>query len=216
VGLNFTMTVGSVNTTVEVSGQVSDVNTQTPDVSTLVTQRQMRALPLNGRNPIQLATRTNGVSAASVPAVIQGLDSRSMSHLSVNGNQEFMTEYDLDGGIFQDPETNSGLNFPNPDALQETKFITSNYSAEYGQSAGGVFSVVTNSGTNQSHGSLWEFNRNSDLAARNYFLSSVAPLNQNQFGFTFDGPIVKNGLFAFGTIQWLRLRQGENLLGQCR
>jgi hypothetical protein len=208
LGLNFAMTVGAVNATVEVSGQVSGVNTQTPDVSTLVSQQQIKALPLNGRNAIQLATLTNGVSASSVPTVIQGLDSRSMSHLSVNGNQEFMTEYDLDGGVFQDPETNSGINFPNPDALREIKFITSNYSAEYGQSAGGVFSAVTNSGTNQLHGSLWEFNRNSALAARNYFLSTVAPLNQNQFGFTMGGPVVKNKLFAFGTIQWLRLRQG--------
>ena len=209
LGLNFQLQLGTLRQSVEVSGAVTVVNTQTTDVSTLITPQQMRELPLNGRNPIQLATLTNGVNVASVPTVIQGNDARSMSHLSVNGNQEFMTEYDLDGGRFQDPELNSGLNYPNPDAIREIRFVTSNYSAEYGQNAGGVLSVVTNSGTNDLHGDAWEFNRNGALAARTFFLPRVAPLNQNQFGFTLGGPIKKNKLFLFGTGQWLRLRQGS-------
>ncbi|MGH9397250.1 MAG: TonB-dependent receptor domain-containing protein [Terriglobia bacterium] len=209
LGLNLSLQVGNVRQAVQVSGSVPLVNTQTTEISTLINSRQIRELPLNGRNPIQLATLTNGVNVALVPTVIKGQNSQVMSHLGVNGNQMFMTEYELDGGEFEDPELNGGLNFPNPDAIQEFRFITSNYTAEYGKNPGGVLSVVTKSGTNDLHGDAWEFNRNSAVAARTFFLPTVPFLNQNQFGFTLGGPAIKNKLFLFGTAQWLRIAEGS-------
>jgi len=102
------------------------------------------------------------------------------------------------------------LNYPNPDAIQEFRFITGNYSAEFGRNPGGVMNVITRSGANAFHGSAWEFNRNSDLAARSFFLKQVTFLNQNQFGFSGGGPVVKNKIFLFGTGQRLKIRQGRS------
>ena len=168
-GVNIQLEVGEVTQSVEVSGGAPLVNTQTTDVSTLIDSRQVTELPLNSRNPIQLATLTNGVADAQVVEVLTGTDTRNASSMSVNGNRKTMTEYSLDGIEYTDQYLNAGLNYPNPDAIQEFRFITSNYSAEFGKAAGGVMSVVTKSGTNQIHGSAFEFNRNSAFAARSFF-----------------------------------------------
>ena len=185
------------------------VNTETTEISTLIDSQQIRELPLNGRNPIQLATLTNGITDSTIESVIEGNDARSSNFLGVNGNLENMTEYQLDGTEFDEPALNGGLNYPNPDALQEFRFITNNYSAEFGKNPGGVMEVITKSGTNQIHGDAWEFNRNSDLATRPFFQPKVPFLNQNQFGFDVGGPIRKDKIFAFGSAQWLRLSGGR-------
>jgi hypothetical protein len=91
--------------------------------------------------------------------------------------------------------------------------LTSNFSAQYGQDAGGVFNVVTKSGTNQLHGALWEFVRNNDFNARNFFASSNPQLAQNQFGAAAGGPIIKDKLFIFGSYEGLRVRQGSLVTG---
>lgn len=210
LGLNVTLEVGAVTEKIQVTEGAPLVNTQTSETGTLVGSTQIAELPLNGRNIIQLATLTNGVAAESVRTAITGGDERNASSMSVNGNRVTMTQYNLDGGQYSGPQLNSGLNYPNPDAIAEFRFITSNYSAEYGRNPGGVMNVVTKSGSNEIHGSAWEFNRNSDLAARSFFLPRVAFLNQNQYGFSGGGPVVKNKLFFFGTAQWLKIRQGRS------
>ncbi|MBS1798413.1 MAG: TonB-dependent receptor [Acidobacteria bacterium] len=207
-GINTTLKIGNVSQTVSVTGGLPIINTQTSEVGQLINSEQARELPLNGRNPIQLATLVNGVSGAQVVTVIVGADERNSNYMSVNGNRQYMTEYYLDGGEYRGPKMNSGLVYPNPDSLEQFRFITNNYSAEFGKNPGGLMNVVTKSGTNTLHGDLWEFNRNSAFAARNYFLNSVAPLNQNQFGFTVGGPFKKEKLFFFGSGEWLRIRQG--------
>ncbi|MFN7923218.1 MAG: carboxypeptidase-like regulatory domain-containing protein [Bryobacteraceae bacterium] len=208
-GINVALEVGSVSEKVEVSSGAPLVNTQTTEVGQLIESKQIVDLPLNGRNPIQLATLVNGVSSTRVHTVLLGTDERDASALAVNGNRVTMTQYNLDGGEYAGMRMNAGLNFPNPDAIAEFRFITNNYSAEFGKNPGGVMNVVTKSGTNEIHGSAWEFNRNSNFAARSFFLPRVAPLNQNQFGFSGGGPVIKNKFFFFGTAQWLRVRQGR-------
>jgi hypothetical protein len=206
-GINVQLEVGEVTQSIEVSGGAPLINTQTTDVSTLIDSQQVTELPLNSRNPIQLATLTNGVADAQVVEVLTGTDTRNASSMAVNGNRKTMTEYSLDGVEYTDQYLNAGLNYPNPDAIQEFRFITSNYSAEFGKAAGGVMSVVTKSGTNQIHGSVFEFNRNSKFAARQFFAGQKTFLNQNQFGFSIGGPAIKDKVFLFGTGQWLKRRE---------
>ena len=208
-GIDVTVQVGAVTESIEVAAGAPLVNTQTTEVGQLIESRQIVDLPLNGRNPIQLATLINGVTTSQVPVAMLGGDERNAAYLSVNGNRVYMTQYNLDGGEYDGKKMNTGMNYPNPDAIAEFRFITNNYSAEFGKNPGGVMNVVTKSGTNSYHGSLWEFNRNANFAARSFFLTKVAALNQNQFGGSFGGPIVKNKLFIFGTTQWTRIRQGR-------
>src|SRR2546428_13865889 len=91
------------------------------------------------------------------------------NRLAVNGNRVNGVQFNLDGADFGVPRFNTSLNYPNPDAVEEFRFTTSNYSAEYGKNPGGVMNVITRSGANEIHGTVWEFNRNSALAARQFF-----------------------------------------------
>jgi len=120
------------------------------------------------------------------------------------GNQNLFL---FDGAHFNAVFRNTGLNYPPPDALQEVKVLSNSFSAEYGRNAGSIFNVVTRSGTNEIHGSLWEFLRNHKLNARNFFAPSRKPqLIQNQFGAAAGGPIRKDKLFVFGSYEGLRVR----------
>jgi hypothetical protein len=209
-GINVALQVGAVSESVEVTAGAPVVNTQTTEVGQLIQSHAIVELPLNGRNPLQLATLVTGVSGEKVHGALVGTDERDATRMSVNGNRFKMTQYNLDGGEYSGMRMNTGLNYPNPDAVAEFRFITNNYSAEFGKNPGGVMNVVTKSGTNQFHGSAFEFNRNSAFAARSFFLPQVAPLNQNQFGFSGGGPVIRNKIFFFGTAQWLKLRQGRS------
>ena len=220
LGLNLTLTLGPLSDKVEVTGAAPLVNTQTTEVGTLIGTRMIAELPLNTRNPIQLMTLSTGITREGVALTMAGPpDARAgaagqSSTMSVNGNRVTMGEYLLDGTEFSLPTFNSGPNYPNPDALEEFRFIQSNYNAEFGKNPGGVMNAITKSGTNQFHGAAWEFNRNSALGTRSFFLPTKAFLNQNQFGFTFGGPIKKNKLFVFSTYQGLRIAQGRSSTSQ--
>ncbi|HLJ91514.1 MAG TPA: hypothetical protein VKZ53_32240 [Candidatus Angelobacter sp.] len=117
----------------------------------------------------------------------------------------------LNGATYEGAYFNEALNLPAPDALEEFRLITSNYSAEYGRNAGSVLNAIVKSGTNSFHGDLWEFLRNDALNSRNFFLNApgakVAKLDQNQFGLTGGGPAIKNRLFWFGSYQGFRISQ---------
>jgi hypothetical protein len=128
--------------------------------------------------------------------------------LNVNGSRQFHSTFMIDGGFNNDLFRNSGNAAPNPDAVQEFRLITSNFSAEFGRNSGAVFNVVTKSGTNQLHGSVFEFLRNDILNSRNFFQPTVSSLRQNQFGATAGGPIIRNKTFIFGSYQGLRIRNG--------
>jgi len=124
----------------------------------------------------------------------------------VNGSRLRQTSFLLDGGSNNTFFRNGGNQAPNPDAVEEFRLLTSNFDAEFGRLSGGVINVVTRAGTNTLHGSLFEFLRNNNLNARNYFQPTVAALHQNQFGATLGGPVIRNKTFVFGSYQGLRIR----------
>lgn len=204
--LDISLSVGSLQEAVTVTADVPLVETRNTSLGEVVNQTTITELPLNGRNPIQLAAYTAGVSTISAPTVLTWTG-RNGGQLTVHGSRANENDFMLDGqhmiGIYQ----NTGLNYPSPDSLQEFRLITSAYSAEFGRAAGSVFNAVTKSGTNELHGGLWEFLRNDALNARNFFSATVPSLRQNQFGGMLGGPIKKDKLFLFGTYQGLRIRE---------
>src|SRR2546427_624814 len=124
----------------------------------------------------------------------------------INGNGQGQVNFQMDGADHNDTYLNTSLPFPNPDSVQEFSLLSSNFTAEYGNAAGGIVNVVTRSGTNDIHGSLFEFLRNGKLNARQFFAVAQDQLKRNQFGGSGGGRIVKDKLFYFGTYQGTRVR----------
>ena len=115
-----------------------------------------------------------------------------------------MNQFTFNGGYFNNPSRNTGINYPPPDAIEEVRIQTHNFSAEFGRNPGSQVNVVSKAGTNEFHGAAWEFLRNNDLNARNFFSPSVPALKQNQFGAAGGGRIIKDKLFFFGSYEGLR------------
>ena len=214
-----TLQVGGQSTEVTVEGsQVGQVETQSSELSGVITGKQISQLELNGRNFTQLTTLVPGVSNQS------GQDEGTVG---INGNVAFSfnggrTEYnnwELDGGDNMDNGSNTSLNvYPSIDAIAEVKVLTSNYGAQYGRNGSGTVEVETKSGTSQFHGDVYEFVRNEAFNARNYFESSVPPYHKNDFGYTIGGPIFipghyntdKTKTFFFWSQEWRK----ESVPGQ--
>ncbi|MGA2268000.1 MAG: carboxypeptidase regulatory-like domain-containing protein [Bryobacteraceae bacterium] len=211
VRVDAALTVGSITESVTVTAEATLVDSRSAVMGTLIDGARLTDLPTNGRNVISLASLLPGVSDVSTSQTFTG--DRSGPTVSMSGTKANMNLFLFDGQDFQAVFRNTGLNFPPPDALQEVKVLTSSFSAEYGHNAGGVFNVVTKSGTNQLHGALWEFVRNSDFNARNFFSATVSQLAQNQFGAAAGGRIKKDKLFVFGSYEGLRIRQGSLATG---
>ncbi len=197
VTVNLVLKVGSRTETVTVNADASQVDTTTPTLSQVVDQRRINDLPLNGRNAASLTTLVAGVVVAPNAQADQGLTKTFPVAVTVtaNGTRVGQMSYLLDGGNNVDEYTNVNAPFPFPDALQEFSVQTSNYSAQYGQNAGGVVNIVTKSGTNSLHGDVFEYNRNAAYNAAPYFSFAngkkgvVDPLKRNQFGGTIGGPV---------------------------
>ncbi|MCB9384848.1 MAG: TonB-dependent receptor [Bryobacterales bacterium] len=198
-----TLEVGATTESITVSGAVAQVDTVGATIREVVDEKRITELPLNGRNPLQLVMLAPG----AVRAPGGGSLNRNEA-IAVNGGRGTATNYMLDGGDNNDPQQNVGAVTPNPDALEEFSVLTNNFSAEYGRNSGAVVNAVTKSGTNQFHGSLWEFLRNDALDARSYFGISKSKLRRNQFGATTGGPIVRNKAFFFGSYEGVRQRTG--------
>ena len=196
------MAVGGVTETVTVSADLAQVETRTSALRQVVDSARIVELPLNGRNPLQLSYMVAGSSGSADPA---GGQSENTS-VSIDGMRPNSNNYSLDGADNQDPFFNTPSVFPNPDALEEFSLQTSNYSAELGRNAGAVMNAVTRSGSNGLHGTLFEFLRNQDMDARNFFANSVSPFKRNQFGATVGGPIRKDKTFFFGSYQGTRVK----------
>ena len=203
------LAVGDVSESVTVTGEVIGVETRSTAVGELVDRTRIQELPLNGRNAMSLARVVPGVISVSTPTV--QTQSRSGPSITVAGGRNTQNEFRFDGISFKNLTQNTALNYPSPDALQEFRVLTSNYSAEFGRNSGGVFNSLTRSGSNQFHGSLWEFLRNTDLNARNFFSVAKPDLKQNQYGFTVGGPAIRNKLFFFGSFQGTKIRQSQLL-----
>ena len=200
--VNVTMQVGSEQVTVNVEASAPQVNATTGTLSQVIGQQQVNELPLNGRNGAALTTLVAGVVIAPNAQADQGATKTFPVAVTIaaNGTRVGQTNYLLDGGNNVDEYTNVNAPFPMPDALQEFSVQTSNYSAEYGQNAGGVVNLITRSGGSRFHGDLFEYLRNRVFNAANYFayvngVKTVDPLKRNQFGGTVGGPVMIPGLF---------------------
>ncbi len=194
--------VGGANEQVVVEAQAAGVETVNPTLGQSVTSRPIVNMPLNGRNVLDLALLQPGVTEDNPD------DGGNGQGFNVGGGRSDSVTYLLDGGLNNDLVSNGVVYNPNPDSIAEFRILTSNYTAEYGRSGAGVISVVTKSGSNQFHGSAFEFLRNTDFDANEYFnIQAGLPRNnlkRSQFGGTFGGPIVKNRLFFFAAYQGQR------------
>ena len=219
--LSIVLKPGRVEQNITVHENATPVETTTGTLSQLIDQQQVIDLPLNGRNPAELVLLAPGVSnillnsavAMAVPLQFSypvgvGGASQSQGALApvVNGLRPGGVYYSLDGANNLDAYAVTGGPFPNPDAVQEFRILTSGYGAEYLSSPGGVVNVVTKSGTNDLHGVAFEFLRNGAVNARNYFAAKSDNIHRNQFGGSLGGPIRKNKLFLFGSYQRTILR----------
>src|SRR2546426_9182284 len=217
--VDFTLVPGSVTEAVEVSATEVAVETSTPTLGQVITAQQVADLPLNGRNFVQLATLTPGTTQETNPNSFfnagpsSEVSARGTYSLSVGGSRAQSTDWLLDGNDNNELTAGGISILPSIDAIQEFKVLTYNYSAEYGTRAGPTVLVTTKSGSNQFHGSLFEFFRNTKLDARSYFAATREKFNLNQFGGALGGPIQKDKTFFFLDYQARRSRTGKNFFG---
>jgi carboxypeptidase family protein/TonB-dependent receptor-like protein len=216
--LNLTLQVGSVEkTVVEVTTEAPAVQLASSDISAVVTATTVRELPLNGRSWTDLAALQPGVDTIQTqPAFTSGADRGNRGfgqQLTISGARPQQNNYRLDGVSLNDyangaPGSVLGGNL-GVDAIQEFSVLTSNYSAEYGKTSGGVVNAVTRAGANTFHGSAYEFLRNSTLDAANFFEAGQrSPFKRNQFGGAIGGPVLKNRTFFFADYEGIRQSKG--------
>jgi len=219
--LDFALQVGNVTEVVEVTGGAPVLETETTSIGAVIEHKRILELPLNGRNYLQLAALIPG-STTNGPASSQGQQrmggARNSFSLNVAGQRIHFNHYTLDGLENTDPNFNSYLFLPSLDALQEFKVEAGLFQAEYGRAISQI-NVTTRSGTNDLHGSLFEFLRNAKLDAKNYFDrpgDPIPPFKRNQYGVTVGGPVViprllngKDRLFFF--FDWEGLRERKAL-----
>jgi len=216
---DLTLQVGSVTEVVEVQGAAPLIETDNTSLGTVIENQRILDLPLNGRNYLQLAALTPGATTAAPASFVMGLrqgGTRSLFTLTVSGQRILFNRYLLDGLENTSPNWQSYIFLPSLDALQEFKVESGITPAEYGKNATQI-NVTTKSGTNDLHGSAWEFLRNSYFDARNYFNprgTDQPPFRRNQFGFTLGGPVYipklingRNKLFFMVNYEGLRERK---------
>src|SRR5581483_7761985 len=201
--VDFKMVLGQAREVVEVTGEAAAVNTEESKLATTINSTQISNLPLNGRNVYDLMQLAPGA------VNVAGVDFEAGHNTVVNGLREDFNGFLING------VANKGLsggvnNTPVQDTVQEFQQLQLNVSAQYGNSAGSINNLVTKSGTNSYHGSIWEYFRNDALDANEFFLNQAGatkpPLRFNQFGGTFGGPIIKDKLFFFASYQGDRFR----------
>jgi len=212
--LNLSMRVGRVTEIVKVTADAPSVQLASSAINAVVNSTTVRELPLNGRSWTDLAALQPGVDPIQTqPALLHGRGNRGFGgQVEISGARPQQNNYRLDGVSLNDyanggPGNVIGENL-GVDAIEEFSVLTSNYSAEYGKSSGGVVNAITRSGTNQFHGSIFEFLRNSALDARNFFDSSIPPFKRNQFGASAGGPLHKDRTFVFGAYEGIRQSLG--------
>ena len=214
--LNLTLSVGQVTERVVVTGDAPLVDTLTSTLRGLVDERTVQDLPLNGRSFEQLAMLQAGVVAYYGQGDPSGTGiTGSGQRMSVGGARPTSNNFMMDGTNIQSTSSATpgsvagGVNL-GVEAIKEFEVLTSTYDATYGRNSGAVVNVITKSGTNEIHGSIFEFHRNDNLDARNFFDDAEGPgeFKRNQFGFSLGGPIIQDKVFLFGNYEGFRERQG--------
>ena len=214
--INLTMVLGAISESVEVNAAPPLVESQTGAIGNVIENKKIINLPLNTRNPFQLALLSPGV----VPSTAFGNAFNTSADFIINGNPSNTSEILIDGITNSVPAANPIVVvslFPSPDALEEFKVQTNGYAAEFGRSGGGIVNMVIKSGGNQFHGVLYEFLRNSQFDANDFFSNSagrtLSSFKRNQYGFTAGGPIMKDKAFFFFNYEALRQRARDQLTG---
>ena len=217
--LNLKLEIGAVEESVTVTGASPLIQTSTSELGTTVSEEQIKTLPLNGRNFVNLTRTVPGVVRGVPGANIDGAGSlawRASASFSANGQRPRDNNYMLDGVDNNETWLQTVVLFPSVDALDEFKLQTSTYSAEFGRSLGGVVNLQIKSGANKMHGSAFEFLRNSKFDENNYFNDLAGrpkpDFSQHQYGGTISGPIVKDKTFYFFDYQGYHVNQGASYL----
>lgn len=192
---NVTMELGAVTETVEVAANQAQVEQTSIQLTSDIDAKMITDLPLLGRNFVALQQTLPGVVTP---------DTRFGNNFATNGSQAQQNSYLVNGNDFNDLPLNSPLAPPNPDTIAEVKMVTNTLNPEFGRNSGAIVNAVTKSGTNNIHGTAFEFYRDSFLQTKNFFQKTAPPIHQNQFGGTVGGPIWKNKIFAFYGLQILR------------
>lgn len=210
------LTLGALTESIQVTGGAPLIESESAALGNVIENRKIVNLPLNTRNPFQLALLSPGV----VPSPAMGDAFNTSANFMINGNRGNVSEMLIDGITNSVPAANPILvvaMFPSPDALEEFKVQTNGYAAEYGRSGGGIVNMVLKSGTNEYHGVVYEFLRNSRMDANDFFANSagrpIGPFKRNQFGFSFGGPIIKDKAFFFVNYEALRERSRGQVNG---
>jgi hypothetical protein len=207
-----TLGVGAVAESVNVEAAAPLLQTQSGTVGQVIDSKQIENLPLNGRNLVQLASLAAGVSPRqNLQRGATQYGTRN-EYVQVEGGRDGSTNYVIDGVYVRSLRFNNLSLQPSVDTVQEFSILRNSFSTEYGQGQAAI-SAVTKSGTNQVHGSLYEYLRNDKLDARNFFAAQKPPYRRNQFGATAGGPVIKNKFFVFGGYEELRTTQGQPFLG---
>ncbi len=202
--IDISLTLGEVQQHVQVEAAGVLLQTETASVGSVMPQSEVIDLPLNGRNYLQLATLIPGTTSAGIGNQFFGMP---QNNLNVNGMRSSSSMYMIDGADVME-QFNSGTEYtPAPDAIQEFRVETNNMAAQYG-GGGAILNVALKSGTNSFHGDVYEFLRNDNMDARNFFALSKPELRRNQFGGVLGGPIKKDKLFFFLDYQGIRIRSG--------
>lgn len=215
IRLDFSLQVGSVTETAKVTGEAPLLETETASLGDVVSSEQVEQLPLNGRRYTDLATLTSGVTKITegpVNGSSSPTNGNAGGNFSVNGTRGDQNNFILDGVDNNSNDNGDVAVLSSADAIAEFKIQTSNYSSEFGRSGGAVINATTKSGTNQFHGSAWEFLRNDALDARGYFESPdqpKAPYKQHQFGGTLGGPVIRDKAFFFVDYEGTRIHSAR-------
>jgi hypothetical protein len=215
---DLSLAIGEQSESITVSESSAQVETEDTQIGEVISGKQMTSVPLNGRSYTDLLALQSGVvpvtSLTSDTTQDVGVSAFSPSGglnpgtISINGQREFANSFVLNGSDVEEDVNMGAAIVPNLDSIAEFRILTSNFDAESGEFSGGQIEVVTKSGTNSFHGDVFEFLRNTDLDARNYFSPTRGDFKQNQFGATFGGPIRRSKIFFFADYQGTRLIQG--------
>jgi hypothetical protein len=218
LNLDVLLSVASDLQTVVVTDNSLHVETASTELGQVIEGREMQAVPLNGRSFTDLLSLQPGVSPSSAitsttvqdvgATVLNPSGTLNSGNISVNGQRETANYFSVNGSDAEEDVNAGTAIIPNLDAIAEFRIVTGNFDAEYGEYSGGQISIVTKQGSNQFHGSAFEFLRNTDLDARNYFSPTRGVFQQNQFGGTFGGPIRHDKLFYFADYQGTRQNMG--------
>src|ERR1700731_985370 len=205
--IDITLEVGSVQQEISVVANAVQVETESTQLGDVVDSKKMLSLPLNGRSYIDLLGLQAGVvpitsDASQHDRFVSG--NGNSGQVSVNGQRETSNSFMVNGGDVEESVENGASIVPTLDSIEEFRLLTNSFNAEYGRFSGAIVNVITKSGTNEIHGSLYEFLRNEKLDARSYFDPARGVFKRNQFGGTIGNPIIKNKLFFFGDYQGTR------------